>query len=346
MPIRLDAEAHGLLLRLADRIGVGDQPAQLVLVFATSGSAPRAAGARLLCRDGQLLQGTIGGGRLEAMAIEAAAELARDSAGGLFEPQIRRFALGPELAQCCGGAVELMFEAVDSNRAAALADEVRAAAESGAQLRTHCGDRTLEESPAGTPTVLVFGAGHVGAAVATALSVLPWRIVVIDERPQWASEGRLPEAVQVICTEPLRLLAAWGWLGEAAANSRMAAPAVDLGFTRPVAEHSAALVMTHSHDLDRDLINALLRLPERGASGRLRHLGLIGSRTKIASMRRRLLDGGLDPTLLAEVSAPIGLRVDGKLLGGKLPGEIAISAAAELLQVFDDSSTAAQTEPT
>ena len=330
----LDAEALGLLLRLPTRIAPGQASAQLILVFATQGSAPRAPGARLLCRDGQLLDGTIGGGRLEASAIAHAQSLAHGAEAGQFAPQLRRFALGPELAQCCGGVVELLFMAVDAARAQALALEVGQAVATGALVRTSWQERCLEETPDAAATVLIFGAGHVGTAVATALSVLPWRTLIIDERPQWADVSRLPATTEVVCAEPLRLLAAWGWLGDAAASSQMAAEVAKLAIAAPLPQRSAALIMTHSHDVDRDLADALLRLPERAVGGKLRHLGLIGSRTKVANLHRRLLERGLDADRLVDLRAPIGLRVEGQMLGGKLPGEIAISAAAELLVAF------------
>ena len=92
--------------------------------------------------------------------------------------------------------------------------------------------------------------------------------------------------------------------------------------------------MTHEHELDGDLVDALLRLPERLPGEELRHVGLIGSRTKINSLRSRLRGRGLADERLSRLSAPIGLHVDGRLLGGKMPGKIAISVAAELLTVM------------
>lgn len=340
MRTRLDAEALGLLARLPAHIAPDQLPAQMVLVFASQGSAPRGPGARLLCRDGQLLDGTIGGGRLEASAIAHAQALAQGAEGGLFEPHLRRFALGPELAQCCGGVVELLFTALDRSRAEALARQVATARASATVLRTCWQERCLEETPDAAATVLIFGAGHVGSAVATALSVLPWRILVIDERPQWADAGRLPASTEVVCAAPLAVLAAWGWLGPAAADSELAAAVRQQGVLPPAPPRTAALIMTHSHDVDRDLADALLRLGDRDVGGGLRHLGLIGSRTKVASLRRRLLERGLTADRLDELRAPVGLRIDGQMLGGKLPGEIAISAAAELLAAFAEQRAA------
>ncbi len=91
----------------------------LVTVADVRGSAPREAGARLVVRPDGRFTGTIGGGTLEWRAIaEVTAELAR---GGAVRGVWRPFALGPELGQCCGGRVELLFETfgVDDREAVA-----------------------------------------------------------------------------------------------------------------------------------------------------------------------------------------------------------------------------------
>ncbi len=339
MSVALDAEAKRLLARLPQIVAADAPPAQLVLVAATSGSAPRAIGARLLCRSSELLDGTIGGGRLEARAIERAAELAAQADDGMFAGRVERLQLGPELAQCCGGVVDLMFIPVDAATARQLAQELAQALAGDGALHTRCDGHTLVERADSDPTVLICGAGHVGTAVARTLAVLPWRTMVIDERPQWASTERLPPAAEVICARPIAVLSAWGWLGAAAQSSQMAEHLSASLPAAPKPSTTAALVMTHEHELDGDLIDLLLRLPERFNGAELRHVGLIGSRTKVNSLRRRLGGRGLSDERLARLAAPIGLRVDGQLLGGKLPGEIAISVAAELLTVMQPQSS-------
>ncbi len=99
----------------------------LVTVADVRGSAPREAGARLVVRPDGTFSGTIGGGTLEWRAIaEATAELAR---GGSPRGVRRSYALGPELGQCCGGRVELLFEAFDvGDREAVAALAAREAA--------------------------------------------------------------------------------------------------------------------------------------------------------------------------------------------------------------------------
>jgi xanthine dehydrogenase accessory protein XdhC len=295
----MDPESRALRARLP-RL-VADAPAVLVTVLDARGSVPRSAGAEMLVRDGRLVAGTIGGGHLEQRALDIAAEV---QASGV--PREEPFALGPELAQCCGGALTLGFRPVDATLAATLAEGL----------------------PEGR-TVVVFGAGHVARALARALSPLPWRVVVVDGRPEFADPAAFPAEVEVVCREPAALLRAWGWPA-AGAGIDETAPAT------PAIARTSALVMTHDHALDRALCWALLAI--RDALGRpLDFVGLIGSKTKIAGTHRQMRDR-LDDATLERLVAPIGLRLaDGRLLGGKLPGEIAVSVAAQLVARAQDA---------
>lgn len=357
----MDAEGQRLLLRMPEWLPAGAPPAVLVTVLATRGSTPRAAGARMLCRDRRLLAGTIGGGHLEQMALRDAAWGAlqgqadaedplptatevREQADALGRPQrLCRYPLGPKLAQCCGGVVWLHFQEVDAEVARTLAAEVTQAQLHRSAVETSFGEIVLREWPAALPTVLVLGAGHVAAALARVLQPLPWRAIFVDSRPEWADGIRFPPAAEVICAEPLRLLAAWGWLGKAAHGSQAAlrlAEDLRLKSARglpisPSLDSTYAVVMTHDHGLDRDLVEALLLAPLRAEPHQppLAYVGLIGSKAKVAATHARLAQRGVGPELLARLTAPIGLRVDGALLGGNLPGEIAISVAAQLLSL-------------
>lgn len=345
----MDAEGQRLLTRLPELLPAREKAAVLVTVWRTEGSAPRGPGARMLCRGGRLLAGTIGGGHLEDQALRDAQALddghethdaddapalatevrdEADHAGRLA--RLCRYPLGAQLAQCCGGQVWLHFQRLDPAQARQLADEVSQAEAIGETYETHFGDEHLRELPRPLPTVLVCGAGHVSAALARVLQPLPWRVLVVDARPEWAERYRFPQGTEVVCTEPLRLLAAWGWLGPEAQGSQAAGKLSQPGRTLPRAprpEATRALVMTHDHALDRELVAALLGCRR----GELAMVGLIGSPSKIRSSHQRLRQRGVPEAQLARLVGPIGLRVDGQLLGGKLPGEIAISIAAQLL---------------
>jgi xanthine/CO dehydrogenase XdhC/CoxF family maturation factor len=129
----------------------------LIEVVAARGSTPREAGAWMVVGP-EGAQGTIGGGRLEWEAMAAARAML--SAGEAAREM--DVALGPEIGQCCGGRVRLRLTAAGAEAVAA-----RRAAEAAA-----------------LPQVWVFGAGHVGAALARALAALPARTTVVDGRAE------------------------------------------------------------------------------------------------------------------------------------------------------------------
>ena len=87
------------------------------------------------------------------------------------------------------------------------------------------------------------------------------------------------------------------------------------------AEHLYVAIMTYSHAIDDRLLRAVLGKP-------MVYLGMIGSRTKWKIFSRELLADGFTQSLIESVHCPIGLPI-----GGKRPAEIALSVAAELLDV-------------
>lgn len=154
----------------------------------------------------------------------------------------------------------------------------------------------------------LYGAGHVGRAIVRLLDALPCRVQWIDEReaefplPAVGREGR---HIERVCVEPVQAEVA-------------AAP--------PGAFY---LVLTHSHDLDLALAQAIL------ARGDFGFFGLIGSRTKRARFEHRLAERGIAPELIARMCCPIG--VGG--IEGKEPEVIAVAVVAQLLQAANQPAT-------
>ena len=246
-------------------------PAILIEVSEALGSAPREAGTRMLVSATQCA-GTIGGGHLELKAIERARQMlaAQDDA-----PQSAHYPLGPALGQCCGGAVTLAFRRLDSK---ALAAWPLTAPRFGLQL---------------------YGAGHVGRAIVTALAPLNVKVDWIDEREdEFPPEADLPAHTRRIATD---------------------APEAEV---RAAPRGAFYLVLTHRHDLDLRIATAILK---RGDFG---FFGLIGSATKRARFVHRFEAMGLAGELIARMHCPIG--VPG--VSGKEPEVIAASVVAQLLQ--------------
>ena len=170
----------------------------------------------------------------------------------------------------------------------------------GPDLGQCCGGgATLFFEPMGQGelTLALFGAGHVGRALVRALEGTGTRVIWIDPRAE-AFPPELPELASAVTA---------------------ADPVAEVALL-PKGCH--ALIMTHSHDLDYAILEAVLR------RGGFASVGLIGSDTKWARFRHRLRDAGLAEATIASVECPIGLPG----VGGKRPAEIAIAAAARLLQ--------------
>ncbi|CAO3360134.1 xanthine dehydrogenase accessory protein XdhC [Azospirillum palustre] len=252
-----------------------DEPAVLVTVAEARGSTPREEGAGMLVGR-EACAGTVGGGRLEWTAIAAARRMLEDGSAA----ETLDLPLGPATGQCCGGHVVLRLERADAGTVAALEELERRAR-------------------AARPTLLLFGAGHVGRAMATAFAPLPLRLLWIDGRAQEFPET-IPAGVERILTDsPLDPLAN--------------APS-----------GSGYLVLTHSHVLDFEIAEAALR---RGDAA---YVGMIGSATKRAKFERWFRARGREVDALAGLTCPIGTA----LTGDKRPEVIAALVAAELLVAF------------
>jgi len=165
----------------------------------------------------------------------------------------------------------------------------------------------LDVFPGSSVTLVIFGAGHVGHELVRLAEPLGWRIRWHDSRgdafPDWASKQ--PRLVCHHAPEPETAVAAL-----------------------PAGVH--ALVLTHDHAEDRALLAALL------GRGDTASLGLIGSRSKWASFRSRLIEAGHGEAALAQVRCPMGMAAGGTG-GDKTPYAIALATLAELLPLASDA---------
>ncbi|RZI43853.1 xanthine dehydrogenase accessory protein XdhC [Herbaspirillum sp. HC18] len=173
------------------------------------------------------------------------------------------------------------------------------------------GDRWLvDPCRAWRPHLVLFGAGHVGAAVVHALAALPCDVTWVDER-----EDLFPDAVP--------------------ANVTIEATDTPEAIVDEVPPGSSYLVMTHNHALDQRLAEAILKRKDAG------WFGLIGSKTKRMQFEHRLRERGIAQERLASMVCPIGIPG----IGGKAPAVIAASVCAQLLQVWEKEERARNTLP-
>jgi xanthine dehydrogenase accessory factor len=231
--------------------------AAIATVISTGGSTPRKSGARMLVFADGESVGTIGGGALEHHVVGVARRVASTGEAERVDVHLVR-----DLGMCCGGRTEVYVESVGRRDA-----------------------------------MVIYGAGHVAAALAPVLLALDFAVTVVDERDEFATAARFP-GCQVEVTDP-----------------RSHARAL------PDDPDRYVLLTTHDHALDQDLGEILLPRP-------CAWLGMIGSRGKVARFFVRWQGAGLDPALFSRLCAPVGLD-----LGAETPAEIAVSIAAELVRV-------------
>lgn len=281
-----------------------------IVVADVKGSTPREVGASMLVwkgPNGLEQSGTIGGGTLEFEAMKAA----------FSSPRLRRIPLGPSLGQCCGGAVTLLtevFETADDiptdvyARGPNIMPMTVQKALKGVRREGLTSPRLIQDwmiepvSPLMRP-IWLWGAGHVGRAIANVLAPLPqFAVTWIDTHADRFPDVLPATATQLIAANPAHLVAH-------APND---------------AEH---LVLTYSHALDLELCHQILSHPFAFA-------GLIGSDTKWARFRSRLTDLGHTTAQIDRICCPIGQP---KL--GKHPQAIAVGVAASLISSAEQIET-------
>jgi xanthine dehydrogenase accessory factor len=326
------------------------EPFALVTLVSRRGSAPRAAGARMLVRAGGEISGTVGGGLLEATAIRAAVESVAERQSRVIAVDLGGTSVD-EARMLCGGDTQLLvayvgagdpeLTAVLVGLAGAVRDGRRArlltffAAEGGPTRVEHCllpdagpavgarplaaaelralageafrhgdaelpdGRRVSVEEVVPPVTVLVFGAGHVGRALTPAAAAAGFRVVVLDDRPEFAVEEHLPAADRVVVLE----------------SFDRAFAGIEAG------PRTYVVIVTRGHAHDFTVLRQALR-------GRAGYIGLMGSRSKRAKLFAALREEGFSEGDLGRVFTPIGLAI-----GAETPAELAVSITAELIKV-------------
>jgi xanthine dehydrogenase accessory factor len=232
------------------------EKAALAVIIASDGSTPRKVGTKMVVLPNGEIAGTIGGGMLEAQVIEDAKRSITENAPGRFS-----YPLDAAAGQCCGGKVEVFIDVIGNS-----------------------------------VPLYIFGAGHVGCALAHILEGTPFAPHLIDERENVPSQV-IPENA---------VLHRAGWKDFVDKNK---------------VEGKYAAVMTHDHEHDLEIIDYLCQR-------KWKYLGLMGSTTKWGQFKVQLKKAGRSEEEIASVRCPIGNK---KL--GSSPQEIAISISSELLEI-------------
>ena len=244
-------------------------------VVNTQGSTPRKKGACLLMQRDGTRYGTVGGGKLEAEVERICLETFQTK-----ESQIYHFRLTPEdqqgLDMRCGGDADVSIDYVDaSNSSGFIADfDLKA-------------------------TAFIFGAGHVGLALEPVLRYVNFSTKVIDDRPDFASRERFPDADEVMVIDSF----------------------LDAYQGMETDENSYIIIVTRGHSGDYDVLKQTLKRTTA-------YIGMIGSRHKVAELYRMLREEGVPQEEIDRVYSPIGTDIF-----AETPEEIAISIAGEMIKV-------------
>lgn len=317
----------------------GGKDAVLVTVVASSGSTPRGAGARMLVTDKGRIYGTIGGGAVEYRAQQVAGEVLAAKSSRTEQFLLHKNEV-QDLGMVCGGDVTVYFHYLSPQDGGLLA-VVQAAGELFAAgefswlvtglfpvggLSVYGGKRGLigtdvpavvleQTSPAPKQVeadggawyvepllrggvVYIFGGGHVAQALVPALTAVDFRCQVVEDREEFCRPALFPGVEKTHLLQPQ-----------------------DFEGTLSIGPEDYVCIMTRGHKDDMVCEAFALRTPAH-------YIGVIGSRKKTAAVNAQLREQGFTDDDLSRVTTPIGLPI-----GAQTPAEIAVSIAAQLIQV-------------
>lgn len=238
------------------------QRVALATVISVNGSAPREPGAKILVRNDGTTVGSIGGGKIEFEVCKQALEVISNG-----KPKLLHFDLTGTDADkdkmICGGLMDVFVEPILS-----------------------------------PPTLYIFGGGHISLSLVRIGKIIGFRVVVIDERPEFANRDRFPEADEILFKD-----------------------FSDIFAQLKIDKFSYMVIVTRSHLFDKAVL-------EWAVSTEAAYIGMIGSKKKVNTIFSNLRSKGIRDESLKNVHAPIGLDID-----AETPEEIAVSILAEIIKV-------------
>ncbi len=247
-----------IVLKEVNTVLQENQEAVMCIVTQTKGSSPRKAGAKMLVKPGGKITGTIGGGKVEFEVIQKACEIM-----GTENPLVLSFSLDPSNGLECGGKMEVYLEPLG-----------------------------------GKGKLYIFGAGHVGNAIARLAVMMGFVVIMCDERPGMTDN---------CCIENVKCLNA---------------PYNEILSSIKFTPADFAVVTTHAHTFDIEVTAYLAPL-------NLAWIGMIGSRSKVSTARRRFMEEfNLTEDQINSIEMPVGVPI-----AAETPEEIALSIVARLVDV-------------
>ena len=244
------------------RIDKGETIA-LVTIVEIRGSTPRERGAKMIVGKDGLIAGTIGGGATEARVIEEAKQATKEGKGRFLAYHLTKEEAALDKGAICGGDMKVFIDVLQPK----------------------------EE-------VLIFGAGHIAVCLSKLAKMVGFRVIIIDDREEFANKERFPEADEIIAEDTEKALRHLN-----------------------IAPSTYIIVVTRGHLKDEEVLASVVRSSAA-------YIGMIGSYKKNATVFQHLKEQGISAQELKKVHAPIGMDI-----GAQTPEEIAVSIIAEIIQV-------------
>lgn len=238
-----------------------NKPAAIATVVKTMGSSPRQVGSKMLIYPDGAIVGSVGGGEMEARVIEAGKEAIRTGKPSYLDMTLSDEARGDPLI--CGGEIEIFVEPL-----------------------------------AEAPTLLIVGAGHIGAACADLGKFLGFRVVVLDDRSELLKHEKLPAADEM-------------HVGDMAEEIRKL----------DITPQTYVVLVTRAHTTDAPVLREIINKP-------VAYIGMLGSKRRVLTVFDMLKQEGVPEEAFRRVHAPIGIPI-----GAETPQEIAVSILGEVIRV-------------
>ena len=309
-----------IFLAIEEQLKMG-KPCLLATIISSTGSTPRSSGAYMVVGEAGRICGTIGGGSLEYNVILQGQEQIARQKNFIYEYTLTMEG-SAELGMICGGTCTILYQYLSTNdlpivqKALGImagkeqfwlllpVDEgklqiLQGASEFKGNGLINLGDYSYyAERFNFDGKVFIFGGGHLAQEVVPVLSHLGFRCIVLDDREEFSKPELFAGAEEVRCVD-----------------------FKDLANAIQIAENDYVAVMTRGHLHDADVERFVLNTPAY-------YIGVVGSRRKAKLTRETLLNEGYSEEQLNRVITPIGLEI-----GSETPAEIAISIAAQFIQV-------------
>lgn len=288
----------------------------LAIVFDADHSTPGRKGFKMFVTSDGEIRGSVGGGLVEAMAIEECKNLIENPKPNFSKEYKLLGNTDESIGMICNGVQIIGYVMLDSQNAFLIKDIINHIETNKAGI-IRINDNSIDfisgimgcnkfskeifeytEVIGVKSRIYIFGGGHVGLAVSRVMSQLDFYVVVIDNRKEAATLVDNKFANEIIIKDYVE-----------AVNDVIED------------EHSYIVIVTPGHIQDKEVLKAVLEMS-------VKYIGMMGSESKVKTLYKELISEGISQDSLARIHSPIGIKIK-----SETPEEIAISIAAEIIGI-------------